>query len=39
MFIAGDDEGAKGEVADLLRDIGWKRILDLGDVTAAAAWR
>jgi len=35
MFVAGDDEGAKGEVTDLLRDFGWKRILDLGDVTGA----
>lgn len=35
MFVAGNDEGAKGEVTDLLRDFGWKRVLDLGDVTAA----
>ena len=35
MFVAGNDEGAKGEVTDLLRDFGWRRILDLGDVAAA----
>ncbi len=35
MFVAGNDEGAKGEVTDLLRDFGWKRVLDLGDVAAA----
>jgi predicted dinucleotide-binding enzyme len=35
MFVAGNDEDAKAQVTELLRDFGWNRILDLGDVTAA----
>ena len=37
VFMCGNDEAAKAQVAELLREIGWpgKRIVDLGDVTAA----
>lgn len=37
VFVAGDDEGARAVVRDLLRDFGWPEedILDLGDLTAA----
>lgn len=35
VFLSGDDAGAKGEVADLLRSFGWKDILDLGDISTA----
>jgi predicted dinucleotide-binding enzyme len=36
MFLSGSDEGAKGEVARILKDwFGWKNVLDLGDITAA----
>ncbi|BDP43630.1 oxidoreductase (plasmid) [Deinococcus aetherius] len=35
VFLSGDDAGAKAQVADLLRDLGWRDILDLGDLTSA----
>ena len=37
IFVSGDDEAAKGEVAALLESVGWPRenILDLGDITTA----
>ena len=36
MFVAGNDEGARGQVTDILKDwFGWKNVLDLGDITAA----
>ena len=37
--IAGDDEGAKAQVADLLESFGWPRdaIVDLGDISGARA--
>jgi predicted dinucleotide-binding enzyme len=34
-FLAGNDPAAKEKVSGLLREFGWKRIVDLGDVTAA----
>jgi predicted dinucleotide-binding enzyme len=39
VFVSGDDEGAKREVAGLLESFGWPpdRIVDLGDITAARA--
>jgi predicted dinucleotide-binding enzyme len=37
VFVCGNDDGAKEEVTHLLEDFGWKRILDLGDITAARA--
>ncbi len=37
IFVSGDDAGAKAEVGELLRELGWPAaaILDLGDITAA----
>ena len=35
VFIAGNDAEAKEKVVGLLREFGWKGIVDLGDVTAA----
>ncbi len=36
VLIAGNDAGAKGEVARLLREwFGWKSVIDLGNITAA----
>jgi 8-hydroxy-5-deazaflavin:NADPH oxidoreductase len=39
LFLCGNDEQAKTQVAELLRSFGWppERILDLGDITAARA--
>jgi predicted dinucleotide-binding enzyme len=34
MFIGGDDEPAKGVVAELLRDTGWD-VADLGGISAS----
>ena len=37
IFVAGNDEAAKGEVADLLVEFGWERdrVRDLGEISAA----
>jgi predicted dinucleotide-binding enzyme len=37
VFVCGNDEDAKAQVAELLESFGWPadRILDLGDITAA----
>ena len=39
LFVAGDDEGAKSQVVELLGSLGWpaERIVDLGDITGARA--
>jgi len=39
LFVAGDDEGAKSQVVELLGSFGWpaERIVDLGDITGARA--
>ena len=39
IFLSGNDEEAKGQVAELLQSFGWPAdcILDLGDITAARA--
>ncbi len=37
IFICGNDEGAKKRVKGLLREFGWKSIIDLGDITNARA--
>ncbi|MEO7668267.1 MAG: NAD(P)-binding domain-containing protein [Polyangia bacterium] len=37
VFVAGNDQAAKAQVAALLRTFGWTDILDLGDVAAARA--
>ena len=35
IFVAGNDEEARQLASELLRDLGWTDILDLGDLTAA----
>jgi predicted dinucleotide-binding enzyme len=35
VFISGNDAAAKATVTELLRSIGWKHIIDLGDISAA----
>jgi hypothetical protein len=35
VFLSGNDPAAKSVVADLLRDLGWRDIIDLGDITTA----
>ncbi|MEA2701124.1 MAG: 8-hydroxy-5-deazaflavin:NADPH oxidoreductase [Myxococcales bacterium] len=36
LFICGNDDGAKGRVTEILREwLGWKNIVDVGDITAA----
>jgi len=37
MFVSGNDEAAKAQVAELLQEFGWprERIVDLGDITGA----
>lgn len=35
LFLCGNDAAAKAEVTELLRGLGWKHLLDLGDITAA----
>ena len=37
VFLSGNDDEAKAQVAELLQSFGWpaERILDLGDITAA----
>src|SRR5436305_13006721 len=39
IFVAGNDEGARAQVIDLLEAFGWPRddILDLGDIAGARA--
>jgi predicted dinucleotide-binding enzyme len=35
MFIAGNDEAAKAQVAELLHAFGWRAPIDMGDITAS----
>lgn len=36
VFVSGNDAGAKQRVTELLKDdFGWKRVIDLGDITTA----
>ena len=35
MFIAGNDEAAKREVAHILDAFGWRKPIDMGDITAS----
>ena len=37
VFVAGDDQGAKAQVADVLESFGWprERVIDLGGIEAA----
>lgn len=37
LFLSGNDAAAKAKVSDLARSLGWKTILDLGDIKAARA--
>ncbi|MCY1023331.1 NADPH-dependent F420 reductase [Pyxidicoccus sp. MSG2] len=38
IFVAGNDAGAKKQVTQLLTEgFGWKRVVDLGDITASRA--
>ena len=37
LFICGDDQTAREEVARLLKSFGWAQIIDLGDITNARA--
>ena len=37
VFVSGNNAAAKAQVADLLREIGWRDILDLGDISTARA--
>ena len=38
-FVCGNDAAAKATVTALLRDFGWKHVIDLGDITRRAAPR
>ena len=35
VFVSGNDASAKAQVSDLLRAMGWRNIVDLGDITTA----
>src|SRR5262249_19563895 len=35
VFVGGNDPQAKASVTELLRSFGWKRVIDLGDITSA----
>jgi 8-hydroxy-5-deazaflavin:NADPH oxidoreductase len=35
VFVSGNDAAAKAEVSKLLREFGWRRIIDLGDISTA----
>ncbi|MDP9954193.1 MULTISPECIES: NADPH-dependent F420 reductase [Streptomyces] len=35
VFLSGDDEAAKARVAELLRALGWRDVLDLGGIVTA----
>jgi len=35
VFICGNDTEAKAEVENLIQSFGWKKIIDLGDISAA----
>jgi hypothetical protein len=37
MFVCGNDDAARTEVTGLLRELGWRHIVDLGDLSAARA--
>jgi predicted dinucleotide-binding enzyme len=38
MYVSGNDEAARKQVADLLRSqFGWQMIIDLGDLSGARA--
>jgi predicted dinucleotide-binding enzyme len=35
VFICGNDAEAKAEVNNILHSFGWKKIIDLGDISAS----
>ncbi|HVY41077.1 MAG TPA: NAD(P)-binding domain-containing protein [Polyangia bacterium] len=35
VFVSGNDAGAKAQVAELLKAMGWTDVLDLGDISSA----
>jgi len=35
VFVCGNDPQAKGAAVEILRSLGWRSIVDLGDITAA----
>jgi predicted dinucleotide-binding enzyme len=35
VFVSGNDRGAKALVTELLRELGWRNVIDLGDITTA----
>ncbi len=35
VFLCGNDAAAKEQVASILKDFGWKSVVDLGDLKAA----
>ncbi len=35
VFVSGNDAGAKAKVTEILKSFGWKRVIDLGDITTA----
>lgn len=37
VFVSGNDAQAKTQVANLLKQFGWKTVIDLGDITSARA--
>lgn len=38
MYVSGNDEGARTQVADFLRtEFGWEQVIDLGDLSGARA--
>lgn len=35
MFVAGNDDGAKAEVSEIVRLFGWREPIDMGDISAS----
>ena len=35
VFVCGNDDQAKEQVAEILRSFGWRDVIDLGDITSA----
>jgi 8-hydroxy-5-deazaflavin:NADPH oxidoreductase len=35
VFVCGNDDAAKATVTELLRELGWRDVIDLGDITGA----
>ena len=39
MFVAGDDEEARQQVSELLRELGWLDIVELDGLQKRGGWR